>query len=383
MKNRINQELMRSTNKKLILEQIQRNAPISKPEIGLALGLSATSVSTFINELLAQRLIVSCGNAKSTGGRKSVLFRVNPEAHFIVGIDVQVDNLVGVLVDFQGDPMASREIPLAETDEWSVIGRIGRLIQSFVEEENVPMEKLSVGIGIPGIVQNGTGIVEFAPNLDWKNVNLRQALALPCPVYIENEANAAAIGEKKFGLARDASSLVYVSVGAGVGCGLLFNGKLYSGSTHHAGEFGHMIVEPQGLLCRCGNAGCWEVYTSNTAALKRFAERTGRTSGSFEEFLQCFLAGDPAAGEVMNETIRYLGIGIANIANGLNPEMIVVGGKIARAKEGIFNALLKTVKDNCLDKTFGGLTIEFSRMDNRASALGVAGMVIDSLYEFN
>lgn len=381
VKNVINQELMRSTNKKLILEQIQKNAPISKTEVSLKLGLSATSISTFINELLAEELIISCGNAKSTGGRKSILYRVNPKAHFVIGIDLQVDTIIGVLTDFQGETISSKSIPLNGTDEWYVIKTMGELIQSFILEENIPLAKLGIGIGIPGIVQSNSGIVEFAPNLGWKNVNIRQALALPCPVFIENEANAAAIGEKNFGLAREASNLVYISIGTGVGCGLFLNGKLYLGPTHHAGEFGHMIVESQGIPCGCGNKGCWEVYTSNTAMLKGFEKRSGQKLERFEDLLARFAADDPAARDVMEEAVRYLGLGIANIANGLNPEMIVIGGKIAKTRDSLFNLLLKSIKDNCLDKTFSGLTVEFSQMDNLAGALGVTAMVIEKLYE--
>ncbi|HEX2952738.1 MAG TPA: ROK family transcriptional regulator [Bacillota bacterium] len=376
----INQEYMRNTNKKLILQYIQKNGTATKPEIAAKLGISATSVSTFIRELTEEQFIIEIGNAKSTGGRKSMQYRINPNAFYIIGIDLQVDAIIGVLTNFEGELILSKEIPIDSTDEWSVLDNINLLVQTFISQKKIPENKLGgVGIAVPGIVQGDTGLIEFAPNLGWKNVNIPQAMGVHYPIFIENEANAAVVGEVNFGLAKNVSNVIFISIGAGVGCGIFLNGKLFIGASFHAGEFGHMIVEPQGQPCRCGNQGCWEVYTSNAATLRHFNELTKQPVKSYDSFLEAFLQNNPAAKDVMDDTIRYLGIGIANIANGLNPEMIVVGGKIAQLKEQIYTPLLKAIKDNCLDKTFSGLAVEFSSLNHLAGAFGMAGFVIDHL----
>ena len=377
MKRVINQERMRTTNKGLIMEYIRDNGPVSKSEIALHLGLSATTVSTFINELQSEDKLNSCGNAKSTGGRKSALYQVNPEAFYVIGLDLQVDRIIAVLLNFQGKLVDINEYRLTSTNEWTVIEQIKEIISEIIQRNDLDQQKINgIGIGVPGIVQNQNGLIEFAPNLGWKNVSLQQLLSLDWPVYIENEANAAVLGETAFGVAKNTSDVVYVSVGMGVGCGLIIGGHLFTGRSFHAGEFGHMSVEINGRPCRCGNTGCWEVYTSNQAALAYYAEHSGEHLESYDALLELFYQGDNKAQEVMNSIIKYLGIGIANIANGLNPEMIVIGGKITEAKDIVFNHLLKQVKESCLDKTFGGLAIEFSQLQNRSTALGVADMAI-------
>lgn len=377
MKRVINQGTMRSTNKHSILDFIQRNGPVSKPEIAAHLGLSATSVSTFINELLTEETIIPCGNAKSTGGRKSILFQVNPHAFFSIGFDLQVDRIIALLLDFNSARIGEWEIPLDNTDEWTVVEKLRQLIPAILSEKNLSPSKLTgVGIGVPGIVHGESGLVEFAPNLGWKNVNLHHALDLNCPLTIENEANAAALGERSFGNGKGISNLVYVSIGMGVGCGLIINGRLFSGRTYHAGEFGHMTIDPNGLPCRCGNKGCWESYTSNHSTLSQYTQRTGEPLVSYQDFSQKIRQDNPDALSILDETIRYLAIGMANIANGLNPEMMIIGGEIAELREVVFNSLLKHVKERCLDKTFSGLTIEFSRLGNQAAALGMAELMI-------
>lgn len=374
----INQELMRTSNKSLILEYIQQNGPVTKAEIAATLGFSSTSVATFINELITETKIIHCGVAKSTGGRKSALYRLNPDACYFLGIDLQVDRMIGILMDFSGMTIFSAESTLQNKDEWSVSEALNRFIANIVQQGDLPFSKISgVGIGVPGIV-NSAGLIELAPNLGWKNVNLRQLLGIHTPLIIENEANAALWGEKSFGLARRVLNVVYISVGIGIGCGLLINNQLYTGHTFHAGEFGHMIIKPEnGLPCQCGNYGCWEAYASNNAALKLYTQKTGQVLSSYNDFIGLARLHEPQALDILEFTIKYLGIGIANIVNGINPEMIIIGGKIAELKDLIYNPLLKQLKEHCLDKTFSGLTLEFTNLNDQACALGVAGQFLE------
>jgi predicted NBD/HSP70 family sugar kinase len=381
LKKAINQESMRANNKKSILETILKHAPISKTEIAANLGLSSTSISTFINELATENKILNCGSAKSTGGRKSALYQVNPDAFYIIGIDLQVDRIVSVLTNALGAVIATKEILFLDTDEWLVINLLNQTIQEIMTEQNITIEKIGgIGIGVPGIVQNITGLVELAPNLGWQNVNLRQLLNIDKLILIENEANAAAIGERTFGVAAQVSNLLYISIGMGIGCGLILNGKLFTGHSYHAGEFGHMTVEPAGLFCRCGNQGCWEVYASNEATLKLYNQISEHKIYTFEEFLELVLQDDSRALDVLESTIQYLGIGIANLINGLNPEMVVIGGEFIKIKEVIYHQLLKQIKDRSLDKTFSGFSLEFSQLKNQATALGMASLVIESVF---
>jgi predicted NBD/HSP70 family sugar kinase len=374
----INQESMRNRNKNIILEYIQKSGPVTKAEISTILGLSSTSVATFINELTAETKIIHCGAAKSTGGRKSALYQLNPDSCLFLGIDLQVDRIIGILMNFCGETILSTEYRFDNKDEWSVSENLSRLIQTIAQQKNIPYTKITgIGIGVPGIV-NSAELIELAPNLGWKNVNLKELLSINVPLLIENEANAALWGEKSFGAARRAINTVYVSVGMGIGCGLLLNGRLYTGHTSHAGEFGHMTIEPEdGLPCQCGNHGCWEAYASNKAALKIYTEKTGQALGSYEEFITLTRHGDPHALATLEFTVKYLGIGIANIVNSINPEMVIIGGKITELQDIIARPLLKQIKESSLDKTFSGLTFRFASLKDQACAMGVAGLFIE------
>ncbi len=376
----INQERMRSINKRQIFGFVKEHGPVSKKEIADQLGTSLTTVSTFINELIDERKLTSSGTSKSTGGRKSEIFTLNPDALYVLGIDLQVDRLVSVVLNFDGVPIAGDSVPFQAPDEWQVAAAIRTTIREAIAQAGIDPAKLAhIGIGIPGIVDPDSCIIEFAPNLEWRNVNLRQLLALDRPLLIENEANAAAIGEKVYGAGRLSANLCFISVGIGIGAGLILNNGLYRGASHHAGEFGHMTLDPDGPACRCGNHGCWEVFASNEAALKQYWQRTGRRLAAYDHLLALAEADDPDAGAVLEEIATYLGIGIAGIVNGINPELVVVGGKIATCGEMLRNRLLKEIKERTLERTFRGLTVEFSSLGDRATALGVAEMALDKL----
>ena len=371
---------MRVTNKTQILRCIREKDKVSKREIAEELGLSATTVSTFIRELEKEKKIKSCGIAESTGGRRSILYDLNPDFRYILGIDLEVDRLIGVVLDFKGKIKGTKEISFTSKDEWKVIPLLKTFIYDLFEENDLPIKKFGgLGIGVPGVVNSDTGVIEFAPNLGWKNVNIPSLLGIGKPVFIENEANAGALGEAVFGVAKNVSHLVFISVGMGIGCGLIINNKLYSGSLYHAGEFGHMIVNPDGLPCQCGNKGCWEVYASNNAAIRMYKEKSNRKV-TFQEILAEFTKDHSfQTVEVVQSITKYLGIGIANIINGLNPEMVVVGGEITVIKDLVYNELLKGIKGRSLEKSFSGVRLEFSQLGNKATALGMGSIVIEKI----
>ncbi len=380
VKKAINQELMRNTNKTQILKCIKEKQPVSKREVAEELGLSTTTVATFIKELQGEGMIRSGGTAQSTGGRRSVLYQLNSDFAYALGIDLKVDRLCGVLLNFKGEIKGVKEAALVDRDEWQVSRLLIDFIQGMLAENEVALSQVGgIGIGVPGVLNRERTIIEFAPNLGWRNVNLPAMLALEKPVYLENEANAGALGEVVFGAAQQVSNLVYVSVGVGIGCGLIINHQLFPGFLQYAGEFGHMTVEPSGERCRCGNQGCWEVYASNSAALRMYAEKTKQPQTTYQEFLRRSTNGEQPALEVLQTVLRYLGLGIANLINGLNPEMVVVGGELTAVKELVYYSLLKEIKAHTLEKSFAGVRLEFSQLGDQAVALGMGSIVLDRI----
>lgn len=371
---------MRNTNKIEILKCIKVKRMVTKREIAEELGLSTTTVSTFIKELEQEMMIQKGGIAQSTGGRRSLLYQLNAEYCYILGIDLKVDRLIGVLLNFNGEIKGSKEVAFTDHDEWKVIPLLKTFIQEILVENHLTFQQLGgVGIGVPGVLNSEKKIIEFAPNLGWSNVDLPGMLAIDKSFYLENEANAGAIGEVVFGAAKQVSDLIYISVGMGIGCGLIIDNRLFSGILRYAGEFGHMTVEPKGITCRCGNKGCWEVYASNAAALRMYAEKTKLDQIGFQDFLRKSAHGEPQALEVLQSVAKYLGLGIGNIINGLNPEMVVIGGEITEVKELIYNLLVKEIKRRTLEKSFAGVRLEFSELGNKAVALGMSSIVLDQM----
>lgn len=380
MKRAINQELMRHNNKAQLLRCLKAKQVASKRELTEELGLSTTSVSTFIRELEQENLIQNSGIARSTGGRRSLLYQLNPDYCYTLGLDLKVDRIVGILLDFKGDIKGEKQITYSDRDEWKVVPLLKTFIEEFLAEHQIPWPKLGgIGIGIPGVLNNEAEVIDFAPNLGWKNVDLPAMLALDKPIYLENEANAGALGEVVFGLGQNVNHLAYISVGMGIGCGLIIDRKLFSGHMRNAGEFGHMTVEPEGLPCRCGNKGCWEAYASNSAALRMYAAKANDEQITFPEFLQRCAANHPPATAVLQTVTRYLGLGIASVINGLNPEMVIIGGEIANDKTLIYNSLLKEIKERTLEKSFAGVRVEFSELGNKATALGMGTIVLEQI----
>jgi DNA-binding Lrp family transcriptional regulator len=173
MKKAINHRIMRSNNKRQILEFIRKNGPSTKRGIAQKLGISITTVATFINELLNEDRITASGNAASSGGRKSELYRLNPDSLYVIGVDLQVDRIIMLLINLQGEVLGVEEVKFNRTDEWKIASLLNQAIIKICDSTKIPFAKISgVGIGVPGIVNHQTGIIEFAPNLGWKNVDL-------------------------------------------------------------------------------------------------------------------------------------------------------------------------------------------------------------------
>lgn len=382
MKKAINHQIMRSNNKRQIMELLRKSGSLTKKEIAQRLGVSITTVATFINELINEDRILPSGNAESTGGRKSELYHLNPDASYVVGVDLQVDRLIVLLINLQGQILRAEEVKYTGTDERQIASTLYQTIIRISDSTQTPLSKIAgLGVGVPGIVNHQTGIIEFAPNLGWKNVDLASIIPINLPVIIENEANAAAIGEANFGAALGKANVIFISVGLGIGAGLILKNSLYYGHNFLAGEFGHMTILPKGLPCRCGKKGCWEVYASNNAALNLYRHYSETTLDSYDDLLTAFFKNDPVAIRVINETTDYLGLGIANLINGLNPEMIIIGGKITEVESAIQWRLLEEIKEHCFEYSYRSVEIKFSQLKNKATALGVGGLMIDYLLD--
>ena len=371
------QTLIKRMNKSLVLDTIRSHAPISRADIAAKLGLNKATVSSLVAEWLDERLVLETGLGESSGGRKPVMLLFHREAGHAIGVDLGVNTVSAVLTDLSGAILARERRRLrvsAPADAALVVCDVVRSLARSAPE--APYGVVGVGLGVPGIVDDA-GVVLTAPNFGWRDAPLRGMLEaeLGLRVVLDNEANVGAVGEKQFGIGRDAGDLVYVSAGVGIGTGLIVGHELYRGASGFSGELGHMTIQAdQGLPCGCGSSGCWEMYASEKALLHRLAPHPERED--LESVLRLADEGDAAAADALSDIGRYLGIGVATILNAFNPEMVIVGNRLALARAYVEQPLLDAVERRSLRQHRRRARIEFASLGLDSAALGAASLAI-------
>jgi glucokinase-like ROK family protein len=351
------QALVRQINLSLILNNLRKNAPISRAGLAEMTGLNKTTVSSLIQELIDRKFVREAGLEAGGKGRPARLLTLDPAGGYIVSAEIGVDFLSVICTDFAPEVIWRKQENISpELGQHAIIDLTLALLHEGVRAGCGYCDSLlGVAVGIPGLVDQDTGRLLLAPNLGWQNVPLREILereSFSAPVYVDNEANMAALGELYFGAAQGYEEVLYISAGVGLGGGFVYNGLLFRGSTGYGTEFGHMTVNPDGELCNCGNRGCWETEVSQRALLRKVRE--GLNGGSSELIaliggdpdsltvpliVEAAHAGDPLSLEAINEIGHHLGVGIASLVNALNPELVVFGGILSLAGDILLPAI--------------------------------------------
>lgn len=320
----------------------------------------------------------------------------NLEKKYSIGVDLGGTNIVSVIVNHQGKIVNRLKVPtLAEIGKEATIKRIIETIHENIVQSTIAIDDITgIGIGAPGPLDVKRGIINFAPNLPgWRDVPLRKILEdeFNTKVVLENDANAAAWGERCFGIGRGVDNLVCFTLGTGIGGGIIIDGKIYHGSNYGAAELGHMTVNKDGPRCNCGNYGCLEAYSSATGIKNRIKNRLkeGIKSKflSFDNDDELFESlrlklifetarkGDKLTKGVVEEAISYLGIAIANIANILNPEMVVLVGGITNEGNKLLIPLRREVKKRAFYSNYKSLKIVIGKLGGNAGVLGAAALL--------
>jgi len=388
-------KLMKKINKSIILDTIRIYDSISRAEISQKTNLSPTTVSTLTEDLIKEEYIKEIGEGKSRGGRRPILLKFNSNAHFIMGVKLDAKRITLALTNLKLSIINKARKTIKNTDENWVTRQIIDLVRRIARESSVQLEKIiGIGVGTIGMVDTEKGIVEEAINIGWENIPLRDLIKEELdniPVYIDNVANLAALGEKQVGIAKKAKNLVYIHLGGGIGAGIILNGEIYEGSNGSAGEIGHTTVEPNGPRCKCGNRGCLENFASGRAIASRAISGllAGRktlineiTEGSIDKVTAEVVAeaakeGDEFALEIWRETAEYLGIAIANLINVYNPEMIIIGGGVAQAGNFLFEPLKRVVEERALPRATKIVKIVPSELQDDASLIGAAALAME------
>jgi glucokinase-like ROK family protein len=384
------QYLVKKLNKSIVLETIKNKHPLSRAQISEMTGLNKGTVSTLVNELIAENFVYEIGPGVSSGGRRPVMLLFNKVAGYAIGVDLGVNYILTILTNLQGEIVAEKMEPLHDLTFEVVISKLISSIESMfklIPESTYGI--VGIGIGIPGIIDD-QGTVLFAPNLGWENTNIKEIIAskFNLPVTINNEANAGALGEKLFGIGKNVSNLIYVSAGIGIGTGIILNNELYKGGSGFSGEMGHFTIEVNGKKCRCGNKGCWELYASENALLEQakglsIFHNTQNKEISLEELVQLADQGNKDVIHLFNTIGEYLGIGLTNIINTFNPELIIIGNRLTVAEKWIINPIKRVIESRSLPFHQKGLNIEFSNLKTYSCALGASSMAISNFFSNN
>ncbi len=350
-------ETARDINRRIVLNLIRSQQPISRADLARNSGLQRSTVSVIAEQLIAERWVTEGANGHTARGRRPRFLHLNKERVGIIGINIRPATTTIALADLDAHFVAQESLPTAGTPQQFIAELVPRIRKLIKMRPEIACE--GIGVSLPGRVDLASQRLVFAPNLGWSDFDLKTALekGTGMSVALENAANSCALAEIWFGRhAHGVRNLVAVTVSEGIGVGMILNHQLVQGATGMAGEFGHTAIVPDGLECRCGNRGCWEVYASNSAAVRYYVEaastvRTGRNGvrpagqvPTFDDLMRLTEQGDPKAEVAIRQMADYLGRGIAVLVTGLAPDVIVVIGEITRAWKHIGSVIAEAVK---------------------------------------
>lgn len=376
--NTADQTFIKNQNQRVILNEIVRHDQISRAKLAKITRLNKATISSQISSLIEKNLVKEIGTGLSSGGRKPVMLVFNKNAGYAIGVDIGVNYILTVLTDLEGGMIYSDyceiEDPSFDMVKSVIIERI-RLVAS--KAPSSPYGIIGIGAGVHGFV-NLQQKVLFTPNSRWRNVDLKQLLEehFDCPVWVDNEANAGAYGEKLFGALKHCSNGIYVSIGIGIGIGIIVNDQLYRGTEGFSGGMGHMSIDFNGRQCGCGNKGCWELYASEKAFYDQLCKVKNKQRITLEEATKCIRENDSETIRELEKLGCYLGIGLTNIINAFNPEAIVLRSNLIQANPIVLNAIQSTITSRVSKYVRQNHQIYLSQLNRNATAMGAAAFIV-------
>lgn len=387
--------LIKDLNRTKVLKYIWDNAPTDRAKVSKKSGLSRTTLTIIVKELIENKILEEIGHGESTreGGKKPILLNFREDMGYIIGITVGIKKIKVVLgnikAQFLNELDSDRSI---DEDPYETLKKISDLIKKLdIYKTN---KILGIGIGIPGIIDHINGIVKFSPNLKgWENVTVKkyiedEFLGIKC--YIDRETNLQIFAEKWFGQI-NSKNFIAIEAGVGIGIGIIINDRIYRGNNDAAGEFGHTTIVPQGSECHCGNYGCWETVATISNFISKASN--GIKKGiqtklpdyyingnlTFESIVNAYRDGDEFSKELLEEYAHWLGVGIANIVNVFDPELIIIYGSASQLGDLGIKIIKNTIASNALPKVKRNVEVKYSLFGKEARIIGTFGLVIKNI----
>lgn len=359
-----------------VLRALATSGPLSRAQLARDLGLSGPTLTQATRYLMELGLITELDQSPSTGGRPATLLGLVAGAGKVMGVKLADDHLFGICVDLESQVQFSFEEKFKARGE-AAIDELSEILLKY--SKKVRGQLLGVGVGLPGVVSQKDLSTTTSVMLGWDNVKLGEILSkrLKTPVLCENDVNTLAISESLYGRGKDISNLLTITIGRGIGSGIIINGELYAG-THGAGEIGHVKVVGNKLKCECGNTGCLETIASDPAILR--AAKTAKfisANAGMEELWIAARKNKTIAAKCFKEPAQQLGIAVANVINVFGPELVVISGEGSGGWDIWEQWLVDTIRENVVP-TLSNFDVEIDPWDDAKWATGAIAIVMQA-----
>jgi N-acetylglucosamine repressor len=391
-------QLMVEMNRNLVLN-VLRTGAASRADVVRTTGLSPATVSLIVSELIETGLVNEVGEGKSSGGRPPLVLRLDDERNYVVGVKLMRHVISLAVTDLRAEVLYSELVELGpaevtgETPD-AVLESLSAAVETVITKAGLGLDHVvGIGVGLAGLVEADSGVCRYSPSFGWTDVPVAGPVSkrLGRPVLVDNDVNTLTVAEQWFGRGHGVDNFIVVTVGEGVGAGIVVDGRLYRGARGAAGEIGHLRLDGDDILCRCGGRGCLEAVSSDGAVRRYLAEAlergepsaipaTGTSSIAMSAVREAAEAGDGVAACALERAGHMLGIGVAAIVNLLNPRLVILSGEGAQAGPSRCDAALAAMRE----RSFAGLDrdVEFvvDSTNDIAWARGAACIVLGELF---
>jgi N-acetylglucosamine repressor len=362
-------------NERLVVRTLYDLGPISRAEVARLTGLTRTTVSDVVTTLLDDGVVREIGRGPSSGGKAPILLEVDDDARLVVGLDLGEEHFAGSLVNLRGDIRRTVELAVDGRDGDAALALVFDLLDRLLDGTTAPL--LGIGIGTPGLVDSRTGTIRRAVNLDWRDLPLGEIVAKrnTVPVNVANDSQAAALAEYTYAGGDRVPNLIAIRVGRGVGAGLILRGALFQGDGSGAGEIGHVVVDDDGALCRCGRTGCLETIAGMRAIEARAASITGRPT-DLAAVRTALEAGEAWATVIADDAGGALGRAIAGLIGALDVRRIVLLGPVTDLGQAWLSAVRREATSRALALLADDIEIAVARPTTNVVIRGASALLV-------
>ena len=392
-----NIEYKKIHQKNAIIEYLYKMGPTSNPDIARYTKMSSPTITKLVQELIDLGIIIDMGVGESIGGRKPNLFGINPNARYIVGVDIDCRMVKLGIFNLANEAVSEIVTYFGNVkDKNKMFTELFSRLDDLLENSSLNKEAfLGIGVSIPGLINSKTGQTYKDVRIDEKTLEELFRDHFKLPVIMDSDSRVMAIGEQAFGFAKNKKDVLCLNICDGIGLGMILNGSVYHGKSGLAGEFGHINVVKDGNLCTCGKYGCLETVASGTALIEQAQQGIKKGNASLiseivndnlddihvSDIIEAVNKGDIFAIEIINKLGHFLGEAMASLVHIFNPEMIIIGGKVALAEDYLINPIQNTLNKYTISHIKKDTIVVTSELEERVKLLGSVAMVMNQVFD--